>query len=266
VFYLEWMQPSWLTRPIERWAAGPGSVVLIGIVFGTVVGLCGGLGSSLSFSLLVSVACGVVGGQVFASLGYGDRIRPVTRLRWSPSTLRVGLVRKLAVAVGVGALLGAGVGPLFDAATGVTIGTGGTLFFCYFGGMDLDLAKDESWRPSSPNEGMRQSMRNAGWGCVAGSLLGTLAGAVTGGWCGAVLGASVFAMIVAMIAGAHPCMQHFVVRALLWRGGCAPWNYVRFLDYAAERIFMQRLGGGYAFVHRELLEHFARRFDREVAK
>ncbi len=36
-----------------------------------------------------------------------------------------------------------------------------------------------------------------------------------------------------------------------------PWDYVRFLDYATDRIFLRRVGGGYIFVHRLLLEHFA---------
>ena len=29
------------------------------------------------------------------------------------------------------------------------------------------------------------------------------------------------------------------------------------LDYAADRIFLQKVGGGYIFIHRLLLEHFA---------
>jgi hypothetical protein len=37
----------------------------------------------------------------------------------------------------------------------------------------------------------------------------------------------------------------------------APFQYVRFLDYAAERIFLRKVGGGYIFVHRMLLEYFA---------
>jgi hypothetical protein len=36
-----------------------------------------------------------------------------------------------------------------------------------------------------------------------------------------------------------------------------PWNYPRFLDYAAERILLRKVGGGYIFVHRLLLEYFA---------
>ncbi len=36
-----------------------------------------------------------------------------------------------------------------------------------------------------------------------------------------------------------------------------PWRYARFLDYAAERLFLRKVGGGYIFVHRLLLEYFA---------
>ncbi|MCK4811544.1 MAG: hypothetical protein KAS74_04670 [Methanosarcinales archaeon] len=44
---------------------------------------------------------------------------------------------------------------------------------------------------------------------------------------------------------------------MLWRNGFAPLNYVRFLDYAAGCIFLRKVGGGYIFVHRLLLEYFA---------
>uniref|UniRef100_A0ACD5GT57 Uncharacterized protein n=1 Tax=Desertifilum tharense IPPAS B-1220 TaxID=1781255 RepID=A0ACD5GT57_9CYAN len=47
------------------------------------------------------------------------------------------------------------------------------------------------------------------------------------------------------------------MRLILYCQGCIPWNYSRFLDYATERIFLQKVGGGYIFVHRLLLEHFA---------
>jgi hypothetical protein len=32
-----------------------------------------------------------------------------------------------------------------------------------------------------------------------------------------------------------------------------PWNYPRFLDYAAERILLRKVEGGYIFIHRLLL-------------
>jgi hypothetical protein len=52
-------------------------------------------------------------------------------------------------------------------------------------------------------------------------------------------------------------IQHFVLRVMLWITGKIPWNYARFLNYAAERILLKKVGGGYIFIHRLLLEHFA---------
>ncbi len=36
-----------------------------------------------------------------------------------------------------------------------------------------------------------------------------------------------------------------------------PWNYARFLNYATQLTFLQKVGGGYIFTHRLLMEHFA---------
>ncbi len=60
-----------------------------------------------------------------------------------------------------------------------------------------------------------------------------------------------------IFGGGIACIQHFVLRLILYRNGFIPWNYARFLDYATDRIFLQKVGGGYIFIHRLLLEHFA---------
>jgi len=39
--------------------------------------------------------------------------------------------------------------------------------------------------------------------------------------------------------------------------GLTPLNYANFLDYATQSILLQKLGGGYIFIHRLLLEYFA---------
>jgi hypothetical protein len=35
------------------------------------------------------------------------------------------------------------------------------------------------------------------------------------------------------------------------------WRLVPFLDHCVDLIFLRRVGGGYIFVHRLLMEHFA---------
>jgi hypothetical protein len=54
-----------------------------------------------------------------------------------------------------------------------------------------------------------------------------------------------------------PFVQHHSLRLTIRFIGAAPLNYVRFLDHAAERILLRKVGGGYIFVHRMLLEYFA---------
>jgi DNA polymerase III delta prime subunit len=69
--------------------------------------------------------------------------------------------------------------------------------------------------------------------------------------------AAIPALAVGLSCGGAAYVQHFVLRFLLWGGRAVPFNYARFLDYAAERIFLHKVGGGYIFVHRLLLEYFA---------
>jgi hypothetical protein len=57
--------------------------------------------------------------------------------------------------------------------------------------------------------------------------------------------------------GGMDVLQHAALRLVLWRSGDAPLDYPRFLDHAAKLIFLQKVGGGYIFMHRLLLEHFA---------
>jgi hypothetical protein len=57
--------------------------------------------------------------------------------------------------------------------------------------------------------------------------------------------------------GGFDVVKHYTLRLILWRTNAIPWNYAAFLDYAAERIFLRKVGGGYIFVHRLLLEYFA---------
>ena len=64
-------------------------------------------------------------------------------------------------------------------------------------------------------------------------------------------------MLGGMFTGLLGVLQHFTLRFWLWRTGSIPWDYPRFLDYCAERILLRKVGGGYIFVHRLLLEHFA---------
>lgn len=60
------------------------------------------------------------------------------------------------------------------------------------------------------------------------------------------------------LGGTDTVIKHLLVRFMLWRNGDIPLNYAQELDHAASLILLRKVGGGYIFVHRYLLEHFAR--------
>jgi GTPase SAR1 family protein len=66
-----------------------------------------------------------------------------------------------------------------------------------------------------------------------------------------------FALSTWLWTGGYLCIQHFVIRTILFFEGYVPWHYARFLDYCTDRLLLQRVGGRYRFVHRLLQEHFA---------
>ena len=150
-------------------------------------------------------------------------------------------------------------GLLYGLIFGIFLG----VLFGLFGGLIGGLMR--CFRPNTrelktvPNQGIRFSLRNAiligglgglGFGLVLEWLhewtIGWSAHGVLGGLC------------IGLWYGGLDVIQHYSVRFLLWRAGAMPRNYARFLDYAAEELnFLQKVGGGYIFAHRYLLEYYA---------
>ncbi|NJM58801.1 MAG: hypothetical protein HC857_17245 [Synechococcales cyanobacterium RU_4_20] len=60
-----------------------------------------------------------------------------------------------------------------------------------------------------------------------------------------------------LTTGGLACIQHLALRLVLWRTGQIPWNYARFLNHCTDRLLLQRVGGGYRFIHKRLQDHFA---------
>jgi predicted lipid-binding transport protein (Tim44 family) len=86
---------------------------------------------------------------------------------------------------------------------------------------------------------------------AVGLAVGLLVGPISGLLSGLAVG------LAGMINyGGFAFIQHFILRLILYRNGYTPWDYARFLDNSAERIFLWKVGGGYMFVHRLLLDHF----------
>jgi hypothetical protein len=71
------------------------------------------------------------------------------------------------------------------------------------------------------------------------------------------LTSSLFIFGLGMLFGWYEFFQRTILQFLLWRAGSIPWNYTRFLDYAAEHLFLRKVGAGYIFIHRLVMEYFA---------
>jgi hypothetical protein len=64
-------------------------------------------------------------------------------------------------------------------------------------------------------------------------------------------------LIVGLKFGGIAIILHYFLRLFLARNNLLPWRLVPFLDHCVDLIFLRRVGGGYIFVHRLLMEHFA---------
>lgn len=69
-----------------------------------------------------------------------------------------------------------------------------------------------------------------------------------------------------LFGGGGAVMHHSILRSILWSRGDVPWNYARFLDYCHDHIFLRKVGGGYIFIHRMLMEHFASLTDDDIER
>lgn len=122
-----------------------------------------------------------------------------------------------------------------------------------------------------PNQGIRISFFN-GLRCIAtaGIVLAALVWFMTGVMIGTLenssLGSALMSawkvaipifLLVGFCYGWLDVVHHWVLRLLLaWRQ-VMPLRAIQFLDYSCDLIFLQRVGGGYIFIHRLVLEYFA---------
>jgi hypothetical protein len=268
-------QPAPGSEPGRRAADVALAVLLAGLASAAIYwlrtrwGIIFGLKEGLMFALMF----GLVFGSRNRSAGPDRDTRTVEALAWSPA----GSVR--------GALLGVGTSLLLALAYGLVAGLyqGSvfslqhmSIFFGTFaptlavigvllGGLQGTIVEGKTL----PNQGTWLSARNAllvgvAVGVAGGlteGLVNVLAGQIfrTGstGLITVVMAGLFWGIVAALWYGGLDVIKHLVLRAMLWLGGHTPRDYARFLDYAVERIFLQRAGGGYLFANRLLQGYFA---------
>jgi len=281
VFYLDKLQPeeslnrddlhtfdriAGLVRGIIV-GAGAGSMVpvLLMVValfweaFWRSIGFVGAFAIIPGSMLVLSSLYGLIGLRAAAHRIKPESINLIEDLFWTQDSMRRALKYGMGIgiiAVGASLFFYGWMGIITGSTTGVALGV-------------LILSKDIKTREAEvrqrPNQGIWQSARNACKLSVIAALSvgasigfnlnveqGTIAASVIGMSVG--IGVGIF---IALFFGAETYLKHFGLRYLLYRRKCMPWDYISFLDQAAERIFLRKVGGGYIFVHRMLLEYFA---------
>jgi hypothetical protein len=258
VFFIEHLQPDWLSSRAQQQVVIWGVAALFGLI-----GLLAGFASVGPLGGLAALPAALA--WFAASAGYGRTIDCVERLGWSWRRVRASLWPALRFGL-VAGLLGLAMGLLLyggNVIGGILFMVLGGLPFSLFLALINGIVGSEAAAQVAPNQGIRRSGRTAlRVGLVVilttGALLGLASLVVPVDAFSAMvfLGPS-FGLYAALRFGGRAVLQHALLRLLLWMGGAAPWNYAAFLNYATSLFLLRRVGGGYVFVHRLLLEHFA---------
>jgi hypothetical protein len=218
VFLVEGLQPSWLGTRTKRVAYGTVVALSLGLIFALIFALTGALKVWLMVGLIISVG---------VELGC-----------WSESPLRNGVTSGL-----IGGLITGLTCELIDVLTGglsrrLSELICGLLFGLIAGLIarvgagslnNITLVETISWK------------WNQFWN-------GTIPGLIVG---------LIFGLIVGLDRGGSAVIKHYALRLTLWLNGYTPFRFIKFLDHCARLILLKKVGGGYIFIHRMLLEYFA---------
>jgi hypothetical protein len=252
-------------------------------VFGLVFGLLLGPVFGLPACLLAELAAKRI---VRLAIWRGDRIQPTEEIGWSWKKGLLGLLIGLTTVTPLtGVLIGKLFLPLSEEPLPFLLITWlfAVLLTSVLIGLTAGLSPNQLTERThfSPNEGIRRSgKKGLFFGLLAMPVIGLLFGLFAGLLLGLLIGLSsglpfglsfglpfgllmglysglYYGLPIGLVFGLNAFIQHFVLRFWLWRTDRLPWNLVPFLDEAAERLFLRKLGGSYIFVHRLLLDYLA---------
>jgi hypothetical protein len=232
---------------------------LVGIVFGGLIGAVpGGLIGGLWFASICALLAGFMGFIAVSGMEpVPGEIRMVDTLRWSWTSLKSG--SKVMIAVGLITVVAVIFSPADDRNDMIF----GLLVATILVLLALGVTPNPVSQISYPGQRIALSLKNS---LVSFTSTGLIFGLISGSW-GGIFGAMIIALPLAPIAGLWfgglAVIQHYALRYALAVNNHLPWRIISFLDYCTDRIFLRRVGGGYIFVHRSLMEHFASMYQEE---
>ena len=255
------------------------------LLFGLIIGLIFREAAGILFGVVLFVAW-LISALRSRHRSVTSDITTVETLRWSRADIQKALVAGLYSLLVFGAIAGFLFGRNSVLNHGLALGLSLVLLItvanAFFGGLQRGILDTKG----VPNLGIKLTIRNAlvvgGIGlAVFGLLIEILWGLNFGlgdflekglltwkvnfqlslGLRQALDGALFFGTLYGLSAffwcGGQDVIQHYTLRVILYWRGHTPLRYANFLDYAARLVFLQKVGGGYIFIHRLLLEHFA---------
>ena len=272
IFYIERLQPEWLPESKHRLYK-----VVVGLVIGLVVGLALGLILEVGLNVVwevplgLGLALGLFGGlavmlivMLFSKLV--TEIGLVEELKWTrPSRQQLKRTLSRTLILEVALILGLFFmqrlwrnSPLFLMQIFI-------LFDLLLDVLVKGLYYEEVDTKSLPNQGVRLSGQNAFrvglalllvmglvWWLVWGLFFGVPWAIVEGLVLGLGLG-----LATGLKFGGLTVLLHWGLRTVLSHFDFLPWKLEGFLNDMTKQSMMRRVGGGYIFTHRMLLEYFA---------
>jgi hypothetical protein len=267
IFQIEELQPFWIENLNQRFLYATSMGICSGLIAGAIAGLFFLDGGWIA--VLLSLLTATVSGGLLTTVFFGfiaPKIQPSETLKWSIKsiskyswlTLLYGLVCGLCTGLSHEFINWVAYGVPFSIVSGLQVGFayGSALGLAFMGLQALRGPTIES--KIYPNQGIFQAFGNS-LIFLTGTFIVILPILLISGMAvyKALAGVLFIGMILGMSGSGASAYQHFFLRLTLYLNGYIPWNYARFLEYASALIFLKRVGGGYIFVHRLLLEHFA---------
>ena len=260
-YLIERMQPDWLPEfGKRRLATRLGYWLSVKLIFGLFFGLLFGLIGWLREWPIPGLIFGLIFGL---NEGPGDNIKTVDSLTWNRKTAAIGGIAGLIVGFIVGLIAGLIAGLRNGLAFGLLLMPIAALL----GGLRV---QEVVWA-TYPGQRLSLSTRNFLLSFLIFVLvLALIVGLL--GWMGiGQIAEQIAGLSVALIAGlimsagwiagkrygGFAVIQHYFLRLLMKVNHLLPWKLIPFLDYCTDLVFLRRVGGGYIFVHRMLMEHFA---------
>ncbi|HTK12113.1 MAG TPA: hypothetical protein VL485_33385, partial [Ktedonobacteraceae bacterium] len=262
------------------------------VVYGILNGLLDGIFVAVLVGPVSGWICGLFSGLFCAAMGKLDtEIKSAAFFEWSLPSMVRNAYKFLAGGLLVGLLYGLVTGRDFlftptklfpSLILGLAIGLLVGLIMSIRGGFIQKIPNTD--KILKPNQGIQNSIRNSlFFGSFFGIAFGLLFSLIYGPVLflilgdiyrssfppnsGLIYGISDGVLVAAffwLVSGGIACIQHTLLRLMLWTHGCIPWNYAHFLDRAVDLALLYRLGGGYIFFHRLLQEYFETLDDTQI--